>query len=157
MSQFVKNSSARYQEALAVLEKLMAEEGFDHMHRAYAEAAQLPLEDLFARRVKGTRSKVSHVCLHRLWGKRCPERWNSEKRCLTGSMPAQYHLSQWNAEGKAVAVVSQPYGLGYEAMKETVEFCERHGLEADVSAESWHFSGATVLVRYRLPRKSDDE
>src|SRR5215510_1126742 len=73
------------------------------------------------------------------------------KSCLGNCprIPAGDHLSLWNKDGKPFVIVSQPYRLLYDDLKETVKFCARYGLRAEISAwPSWHSPGQTLIVLY---------
>jgi hypothetical protein len=89
---------------------------------------------------------TGHVCEYTLAGQRCMDR----HRYAPYTIPALDHPSVWTKDGKLHTIVSQPYHLRYEDMKQTVAMCELLGLEADVDAwDSWHFPGATLLITYR--------
>jgi hypothetical protein len=138
-----------YERAVEVLRALLQQQSLDDVERAFAEVAS-PV--IAAKVAKGyTPSNPNrHVCVHRLVGERCPEdRGLHGRRCETQYLPAVDHLSGWKQDGKLTRIISQPYGMSYENVKKTVEFCERWGLEADISAwHSWHFPGHTLAVTY---------
>lgn len=98
---------------------------------------------------------LAHVCVHRLLGrKRCPDSFDHP--CDSSNIPGKDHLSEWVADGKTAKIVMQPYHLTYESMKELVKYCEDRGLRADVSAESWHFSGKTIRIDLALNHTATD-
>lgn len=46
-------------------------------------------------------------------------------------------------------LLSQPYGLSWDALRDLVAWCEGHELVAEVDAYSGHFPGQTLAVRIR--------
>jgi hypothetical protein len=149
MRSFKSKASDRYRQAVQCLRALIAEESLDDAERAYAEAVEEHRRKVYAKGA-GKQSQDSHVCVHRLLGKRCPSRSNYEEMCETQRLPGADHLSEWRKADGTRRIVSQPYGLAYETLKETVAFCERLGLEAYIDAwPAWHFPGYTLLVEYR--------
>jgi hypothetical protein len=130
-----------------MLQGLAEAEGVTSVHAAYAEAvAEKYLVD-FMRTRQVFRRPGTHVCLYRLLGKRCPR-----YSCPSPSMiPGADHMSEWLQGGKTVCLISQPYGLSYDAMRDTVTFCERYGLEADIHTwPSWHCPGAVLTLFYTV-------
>jgi len=75
------------------------------------------------------------------------------------SIPAGDHLSMWTKDGTPFCFVSQPYGLGYYDLKDTLKFCARHGLRIEIDAwPSWHAPGEVVTVLFfRNPVLTLDE
>ena len=145
---FLKNPSPRYRQAVHALGELLAASGEDAVQRAFAEAMSEYIERGFARQFKVIRSKAGHVCYMRLKNGKCKDTFENPCPSPYG-IPAMDHVSEWKQNKKTDMIVSQPYGLSYEALKETVEFCEKMGLEADISANhSWHFPSWTLLVKY---------
>jgi hypothetical protein len=63
---------------------------------------------------------------------------------LHESLPHDDHCSLWQRGSTPIAWVSQPYGV-YD-VAEMVAAAERHGLEFTISARSWWYPGATLLV-----------
>ena len=48
-----------------------------------------------------------------------------------------------------MVIVSQSYGLTHEDLRETLKFCERFGLEVDISSwPSWHFPSAVLTLTF---------
>ena len=154
-SEFVRKPSLLYTQAVAALRKLIRESGeadspLDLAMRAYAEATTKTVRATYKKSRK-LREVGGHFCVHRLAGKRCPG-----MDCRSpGDIPGYDHLSAWRGVSGARVIVSQPYQFSYETMKETVAFCEKHGLRADISANwSWWFPGQTLMVEYE---KDQDE
>jgi hypothetical protein len=89
----------------------------------------------------GVTPSDQHACVDQLVGKRC--------RGDCPRIPAGDHLSLWNKDGNPFVIVSQPSGLSYDDLKETVKFCARYGLRAEISAwPSWHSPGEVLTVLY---------
>jgi hypothetical protein len=85
--------------------------------------------------------------------KKCPN--SDDHPCDSPDIPGKDHLSEWVQNDKTTKIVMQPYNLSYEAMKEMVEYCEKRGLRADISADSWHFPGRTIRVDITLNKKTE--
>lgn len=144
---FVDKPSDIYQQVVEIIKILIEHEGLDTTYRAFAEAAwrRIQTEVTVGLKPKG----LAHVCLYRLLGrKRCPD--TLENPCDAPQIPGSDHVSEWTQNGTTVKVISQPYHMSYETMKEMVEFCEKNGLRADISSESWHFPGKTIRVDITL-------
>lgn len=142
---FMDKPSEKYKQAVLALRELLRAQGEEDVTRAFAEAIWEARQNTFAKKYGVKLASNSHVCIHRLLGKRCPKVCGSP-----GMIPAADHCSEWKKDGETVIVVSQPYGLSYSRLKETVAFCEEHGLEASIdSLLSWHFPGSVVSVEYR--------
>ncbi|EEG78368.1 hypothetical protein [Dethiobacter alkaliphilus] len=61
--------------------------------------------------------------------------------------PGADHKSIWNKDGKPYAYVMQPYSLGWTDLKALVDFCEQHGLDMSMDAQSsWDYPGRTMLI-----------
>lgn len=148
---FLTQPSEVYSLVVETIRTLIEREEVDAAYRAFAEAAWKYIE---TRVMGGLKLKGDgHICIHRLLGeKKCPDSF--ENPCLSNNIPGQDHLSEWVEDGETKAIVSQPYYFSYETMKETVKFCEKHGLRADISAESWHFPGRTLRVDYTLKKET---
>ncbi|NUM45378.1 MAG: hypothetical protein HUU38_11795 [Anaerolineales bacterium] len=141
---FNDKPTAKYLKAVSMLMELLEDEGADTVKRAYAEA-------VFERKIQGYKRDMkaprdSHVCVSRLKGERCP----GEKCHSPVCIPGMDHVSEWRKDGKTESIVSQPYRMNLKTLKETVEFCETNGLDAEISVdESWHFPGATLFIEYK--------
>ena len=60
------------------------------------------------------------------------------------------HVSCWNKDGKPYCLVSQPYGLSTEALKNMLTTADILGLEIDISSHpSWHYPGAVLTVIWK--------
>jgi len=150
---FKSDPSEKYKKAVAILQELLEAEGYGVVNRAYAEVVADSVRENFAS--SGIKQRTTgHVCIHRLLGKpRCPN--NAYNFCTSPSgLPGNDHPTEWVGEdGKTKCIVCQPYGLSYDQIKAVVEFCERHGLEASISAIlSWWFPGWTVSLIYKKKR-----
>jgi excisionase family DNA binding protein len=150
---FSDHPSEIYLLVVETIRTLMAKEGLDAAYRAFSEAAwkRIREEVMHGFKPKG----LAHICVQRLLGKkRCPDSY--EHPCNSPDMPGRDHLSEWVQDGKTSKIVSQPYNLSYETLKELVEYCEKRGLRADISAESWHFPGKTIRVDFSLNKQRAD-
>lgn len=64
--------------------------------------------------------------------------------------PGSDHTRLFLKDKRPHIFTSEPYGLGWDDLKEIVAYCKEHGLEASVDAwDSWHFPGCTLLLQYR--------
>jgi hypothetical protein len=139
-SPFLDKPSSLCQEAVAILRRLEAEGGYDVIIDAVAEATAEVALAHFMRTKQVSRRRGGHVCVNRLLGTRCPS------VCFL-RIPAGDHLSEWCRGKQTVAIVSQPYGLPPEALRETMAFAEQYGLDVTMSeGPGWHFPGRTLLV-----------
>jgi hypothetical protein len=69
-------------------------------------------------------------------------------------LPASDHLKEWMVNGKTVSIVSEPYQLSLNNMREIVSYAEANGLDVFVSADrAAHFPGHTLHIEWT--RKSD--
>ena len=143
--------SIKYKKAVAILRELMQQEGLNVVSSAYAEATYEEYEKVFISKHNVKPSKDGHCCINRLKGsKHCPDTYNRTgiSKC-NFIIPGQDHLSEWKKDRKTFIIVSQPYELNYKILKETVEFCDKHGLEASIRSDtSWHCPGSTLIVEY---------
>jgi len=138
-SRFNSNPSADYRAAVDALRKLP--EG--HRDRAYADACHDDLFKGFKNSRKVTqRTTGGHVCVNRLKG--------SRRRCYgvdCPEIPDGDHLSEWKRSGTTVAILSQPYGLGFDGLRETLAFCDEHGLQVTINTyPSFHFPSTVISL-----------
>lgn len=140
-SRFSTNQSAEYRAAVRALRALPAGDA----PCAYADAVHLWLLESF-RSNRGIKQRApgSHVCVERLKGKRrCPAPYSDA--CL--EIPRGDHLSEWIVGGKTIAILSQPYGLSYDGLTETLAFCEQHELEVLIDTyPSFHYPGRVLSL-----------
>jgi len=147
---FDLHPSPVYEQAVQACRVLLQQEGFDAARRACAEAIWEAIRAEYVRASHLKPSHSAHVCVHRLMGDRCPDDISHLQ------IPGADHLSEWKKDRRTVSLVSQPYRLAFETLKKMVDFCDAHGLRADVRAEgSWHFPGSTVLIAYRRREKQE--
>jgi len=150
MEKFMKKPSEEYKNAVSVLRQLLLAEGENAASRAFAEVVHEARKSNFCEMHKITPRRDSHVCIHRLLERKCPN-----DKCLSPQMiPGSDHCSEWQKDGQTIIVVSQPYSLGYQDIKDTVKFCEENELEANIEASSsWHFPGRTINIEYRQAKE----
>jgi len=151
---FVRLKSKTYREAVQALRKLLREEGLDIAGRASAEATcGAALRD-YVRSNKVREWSDWHSCYHRLLGEECLGVRSQTGICDSPTcIPGADHVTEWTQRGKTCVIVSQPYYLDYPTVRQTVEFCDAHGLRADITASpSWHFPGRVLTVEYRRNR-----
>jgi hypothetical protein len=62
--------------------------------------------------------------------------------------PADDHGVMLDRAGEPYLYLSEPYGLGYDSLRQIISFCERHGLVAGIdAAESiWNPGRSTAVV-----------
>jgi hypothetical protein len=133
-----------FREAVRALERLVEEEGLDTAERAFATAAWEKRREAFAKRLR-VKPTAGHVCLNRLVKGHCKGTGLMFPKCFWLPV-ANDHVSLWLRDGEPHVYVSQPYGLTLNDMRALVEFCDAHGLDAAVTAGSWHFPGETLLI-----------
>lgn len=166
-SRFNSKSSPLWKSAVGALRRLLEAEGTNGVESAYAEAvADRHEEDWIARRA--LKLHRGHCCVNRLLGKRCQHGRAylplgsgtlvvATQSAGTIEIPKGDHLSEWTHNGKTDVILSQPYGLTYKGIKETVAFCERYGLEASIDTwPSFHLPGAVLSVEYSRRHRGDD-
>ena len=144
MTNFKRDASKQYLAALAALRALLAAEGEDDVHRVYSDAVHVAYKEQYTKR-DGLKESAGALCVQRLLGKQCKVGYQG-KRCECRP-PGADHMSLWLKDGKPHVYVMQPYGLSYRQLAELYQFCERHGLRADVDAwPGWHFPGSVLHV-----------
>ncbi len=146
-SRFNWNQSPEYRAAVESLKVLPLGEA----NAVYGDAVH---EELLAHfQTNGLRERrADHVCVNRLKGERC--RGWGDGGPLCPQIPAGDHLSEWTRDGKTVLILSQPYGLSFERLKETVKFCEAHGLQVSTdTCFSFHYPGRVLSMVFS--RKQD--
>jgi hypothetical protein len=57
-----------------------------------------------------------------------------------------FTTKDWFKNGKEEIMVSQPYGLSLESLRETLNFCDKHNLDLEIDAGGWHYPHNTLLV-----------
>lgn len=143
--------------AVGALSKLSTSEVGD----AFAEVNELRLKDLYIKKRHGVKKSGGSACCFRLIGKQCGGSNRAIADHSRGLHAPQHcidHASFWLKDGKAFSFVSQPYGVCWEGLCSLVDFCRKHGMEADITAGSWHFPGSTVLIEITRapPRGAND-
>lgn len=98
-------------------------------------------EDFAAR--NGYRPSTGHLCLRRISGRRCLGRVDCD-----GCEYRRYldHARGWIKDGRLACITGEPYGISNEEIAELLADAERFGFEFWVSARSWHYPGATILI-----------
>ena len=133
-------------EALFVLSR--AEYGTGLVERAAAEVlAQLR----YAEEAASARYSRAPDCIEWLESGRVP-------RSLTSLTlpPRSDHMRSFRDDKGRRVLVSEPYGLGTAALRETVQLADEHDLEVFVDAGyATHFPGRTLYVRFT--RRRDEE
>lgn len=141
--------SQRYADAVTALAALVQAEGPDAATRAYAQATWETRREQWAAKHGGLKQSAGHVCLSRLLGKRrCNEAGPDTLRPCRP--PGADHCSLWLKDGVPEVLVSQPYGLGLQTMRELVALCDRCDFDASVDTwPAWHFPGGVLMVEIR--------
>lgn len=145
VSRFKGVTTPEYRQAVSVLKSVSTDAA-----QVYAEATHEKIRQEFAVlwRIKGR--KGGHVCIYRLKGSRqC--KCNTVKGGFLTHQPIEIprgdHLSEWTRDGQTVMILSQPYGLGYEGLQETLKFCEAHDLEVSINTyPSFHYPGSILSL-----------
>lgn len=132
-------------------DKLTHEEydSYELVERVYALVCWEHLRDLFMVRHNLDKESPKGGGLERLVGKTSLE---AEGEFRIDGLD---HVNLFLRDGKAAAFTSQPYGLDWERLRSTVEFCKAHELEVSIDgAMSWHFPGDTILLHFtKAPTK----
>ncbi len=141
---FLKNPPAKYLEAVKVLRELLSESDLDTVRRAYAQATWASYRDQFAE-LSEIHFGSGSVCAHKLLGRNhCRENFSD---C---EFPARDHASYGVAGRKTMMLISQPYSLAEDDLRNIVQFCDKNKVKVSVTAnDSWHFPGDTLLIVYR--------
>lgn len=156
MSRFNKKPSPLYREAVLALSRLIEAEGIDQTERASAEALSEPLLEQWKKTIGATRSQ-GQPCLNRLLGGRHQEHWNSDRVCHPCRIPISDHTTSWIKNGKPVCILSQPYSLSTENMREIVATCEEWDLSVTVrTGPGFHFPGRILSVLWKHKGRDDD-
>lgn len=148
MSRFKQNPSPEYRAAVRMLKLLKGDTA-----QIYAEATHERLhEDFAAARKLKERKPGSHVCVYRLKGSRQCRCYRIEDGVLRHQpieIPEGDHLSEWTQGGRTVAILSQPYGLTFNGLRETFEFCEAHDLKVSINSyPSFHYPGVVLSLLF---------
>jgi hypothetical protein len=138
VSRFKTEQSTEYQAAVRALLALPV----DDTEPTYADATHKQHLESFAESRNIRQRRDAHICVERL--KR------TRKRCLSANclqIPNGDHLSEWARDGVTVAILSQPYGLGFDGLRETLAFCDEHDLEVAIDTyPSFHYPGAVLSL-----------
>lgn len=101
----------------------------------------------FLNRFLGKDLKLSRStpCVAKLLGERCTNGWRcGSGRCLP---PCADHTALITKDGKPHYLVTQPYGLSGDIIRQTVAWADEHGLDFSIDARgSWHFPSQTLLI-----------
>jgi hypothetical protein len=143
MSSFNHNPSSLYIAAVNALKALRDAEGVGIAQAAYAEAVHDDLRKSFMKRNQ-VEAQRGHICTSKLAG--MP---HVERTCDSpNDIPGHDHIDGWRRGHDTYAITSEPYALMYDDLVKTVQFCQRMGLKADITAGSWHNPGSTILIIY---------
>lgn len=108
------------------------------------------------------RESQGRLCILRLLGKHCvgpdgcyygPGHKPIDHQCWP---PHGDHMNLWlDKAGKPVLFTSQPYGLGWKALQETIAFCKKWGLRVDINYpdQAWHNPGGVLMLEFRKAEK----
>jgi hypothetical protein len=154
-NRFNSKQSEKYKQAVTAMANLAASEGVDAANRAYAEATTEFTKENYAKshHVKQANENY-HVCPTRLTKLRCTSTLRNP--CFE-KVPSGDHVTEWKQGRQTKIITSEPYGLAFHQLRELVSFCDSSGLQADISADSWHFPGRTLLVEMRKARETEVE
>jgi len=150
MSHFMSKQSKTYQEAVEALQKLLLEEGLDHVQRAAATVTSPELKRVFIE--TGYTFSSGTSCLARLiTGKGCPHSYyHPTHQGTPHTAPGSDHTFLLLKDGKPCLYYTQPYGITWDTLVELVACCQRHGLEAIIDSQlSWWFPGKTLGIAIR--------
>jgi hypothetical protein len=143
---FLARPSEQAKSAIAALQVVAHEESYDTASRVSAIVQTDHAFEAFVKRY-GLKRANGGQCIQRLTQGRCYGGY-PHKRCACRP-PAADHITLWNKDGKPAIYVSQPYGLSYKDLQETLAFCEAYHLNVLVDTwPSWHFPGHTLSLLY---------
>ena len=146
MTDFNSRPSDTYWSAMKALEKLLKEEGSDHVERAAAEVLKgARLKQLQKAGYTLTRGSS---CLGRVMGYRSCRHYDyGISSHIPHDIEGRDHVHLLKDKEGRYLYQSQPYGLSWENIQSLVDLCRKHDLRADVDAErSWHFPSRTLSV-----------
>ncbi len=133
-----KERTDQFVQAVKALHRVIEAQGSDAAARAYAEATAESYHEVFAKS-RGLKESDGRLCIQKLLGRQC-----NFQDC---SPPGGDHDTLWLKDGRPALYLMQPYGLGWNKMRELIAFCLRHGLRADVDVwPSFHFPGHVLSV-----------
>jgi hypothetical protein len=139
---FSVRGSAIYEETIKVLRKLVKAEGIDAAQSAYATAVSDSIRKNWAKCNQATLDGgKGHWCVRMLLGETC-----RRQICGPDEIPALSHGSFWRRDGKPPLLVSQPYGLDLEDLRELVEVSDRYAFDVHVTAHSFWNAGNSMLI-----------
>lgn len=74
---------------------------------------------------------------------------------IGANLPNDDHVTMWRKptdRGRKISIwVSQPYPLGFDGLREMVDFANRHGLQFKVSTwPAWHYPGSVLFVEWTV-------
>lgn len=147
-SKFMEKPSVFYKTAVAGLKKLLVTEGLEAVQAAYAESSHEEHRTEW-QKYRGLKQGafVQPSADYLLW-----EQPKGDRLLI---VPHQDHASVWSKDGKPYILVSQPYDLELDDLREMVKLCDRHGFEVDITTHpGWHFPGQVLHVEYT---RADDE
>lgn len=140
-----KGRTELYLKAVGALRALMRDQDTDAASRAYAEAVAETYEADFAKK-RGLKRSQERACVLRLTSQRCPGEHLAP--------PGGDHDTLWLKDGRPELYLMQPYGFGWDKMRELVAFCLQHGLKADVDIwPSFHFPGHVLSICLQRDKK----
>ena len=96
---------------------------------------------------RNLREAHGRVCALRLTGNHCG--YASERGCPDCWPPGCDHPRLWIKDGKPYVFTFEPYRLSLRDLRELVAYCDRLGLAAEISGQSWHNAGDTFLIELR--------
>jgi hypothetical protein len=146
---FIHKPSAEAYDAYTHLARVVEHDSADAAIRVCAAAVAPRWRTQFAT-CYGVKESSGRRCIQRLLGKHCAaSHWG--RRCVC-SPPADDHATLWMHAGTPALWVSQPYGLGPQALREIMAFCHEYDLECHIDTwPAWHFPGSTLAVIYSRP------
>jgi hypothetical protein len=153
-NRFNSKQSEKYKQAVNAMANLAASEGVDAANRAYAEATTVLTKENYAKTRDVKPTHPYHACPTRLLKLRCADSWDNP--CFE-KVPSGDHVTEWKQGAQTKIITSEPYGLAFHQLRELVSYCDSSGLQADISADSWHFPGRTLLVEMRKARETEVE
>jgi hypothetical protein len=151
-SKYNHNPSLTYSAATTAISHLLALEGIQAVQAATAQVMHQPLKNEY-QRTTGLTQRTGHVCLHRLFGApKCPDKYNSSgvPKCGNIRLPVADHLSEWVDErGITESIVTHPWVLSGSGLREIVQFCDDHRVNASIRGGSWKYFDRRLLVEFK--------
>jgi hypothetical protein len=144
--QYAERRTPEYDDAVKAIEKLVGSngEGVDDARRAFAEGISDGIISL-NKSLGLKKSSSSNSCVCRLLGKH--HHYDEDPSLCY--LPHSDHPYYLNRNGVPVALVSEPYNLGQDQIKNIISFCDTNGIDFHIDNEGSWFPGRTLRMVFK--------